>query len=92
MWAVYQIFVFLSWTGEALFNLLGSGHQAVHVDFTALDYVSSSYIGATGLMVMMAKEKDIVPNIIVNDKIARTFQLAGIDKIVNMRIVHGEKS
>jgi anti-anti-sigma regulatory factor len=76
---------------EALFALLKSGHDMVHVDFSALDYVSSSYIGATGLMIMMAKEKNIVPNLIVSEKVARTFQLAGLDQIVNMRIVHAKK-
>jgi hypothetical protein len=40
---------------------------------------------------MMAKEKNIVPNLIVSEKVARTFQLAGLDQIVNMRIVHAKK-
>ena len=72
---------------EALFALLNSGHKDIKIDFSALEYVSSSYIGATGLLVMMAKQKDITPLLIVNDKIERTFRMAGLHEMVEFKVV-----
>jgi len=72
---------------EALFELLNSGHKDIKIDFSALEYVSSSYIGATGLLIMMAKEKEVQPLLIVNEKIEKTFRMAGLHEMVELKVV-----
>ena len=74
---------------EALFKLLNSGHKDINIDFSALDYVSSSYIGATGLLIMMAQEKQVTPLLIVNEKIEKTFRMAGLHEMVEFKVVPG---
>ena len=72
---------------EALFAMLNSGHKEIKIDFSALEYVSSTYIGATGLLIMMAKQKEISPLLIVNEKIERTFRMAGLHEMVEMKVI-----
>lgn len=74
---------------EELSALVNSGQFSLELDLTDLDYVNSSYIGATSLAVLMAKQgrKDLT--VIAGSKVARVLSMTGLDKMTKVRVVDG---
>ena len=72
---------------EALFELLNCGRYQLEIDLTGLHYLSSSYIGATSLAVMMAKQSGRSVTIITNKEIARILHMVGVDAMTEVEVV-----
>ena len=69
---------------EELSSLVNSGQFSLELDLTELDYVNSSYIGATSLAILMAKQSRKELTVIAGPKVARVLKFAGIDRLVEL--------
>ncbi len=72
---------------EVLFELLSTGQYELVIDFTELDHMSSSYIGATCLAAMMAKQNRRSVTILARKEIKRVLQMTGVDKLTKVQLV-----
>ena len=72
---------------EALFELLNTGGYVLELDLTKLDYINSSYIGATTLAIKMARQNKRSLKIIACEEIARVLSMVGVDSMTVVEVV-----
>ena len=72
---------------EALSALVNSGQFSLELDLTEIDYVKSSYIGATSLAVLLAKQSRKEMKVIAGGKVARVLKMTGLDKMTTVEVV-----
>jgi len=72
---------------EELTALVNSGQFCLELDLTELDYVNSSYVGATSLAVLMAKQRRKELTVIAGSKVARVLTMIGLDQMTKVDIV-----
>ena len=70
-----------------LTTLVNSGQFSLELDLTELDYVNSSYIGATSLAVLMAKQSNKEMTVIAGTKVARVLKMIGLDQMTKVEVV-----
>jgi anti-anti-sigma regulatory factor len=72
---------------EELSALVNSGQFTLELDLTELDYVNSSYIGATSLAILMAKQSRKELTVIAGPKVARVLKMTGLDHMTKVEVV-----
>ena len=70
---------------DELFGLLNCGRYQLILDMTGLHYMSSSYIGATSLAVMIARQNKRTLTILANAKVARILNMTGIGAMTEVK-------
>ena len=71
---------------EELSALVNSGQFSLELDLTELDYVNSSYIGATSLAVLMAKQGRKEITVIAGARVARVLKMTGLDQMTKVEV------
>jgi len=72
---------------EELSALVNSGRFSLELDLTELDYVNSSYVGATSLAVLMAKQSGKEITVFAGSKVARVLSMIGLDQMTKVEVV-----
>jgi len=72
---------------EELSALVNSGQFSLDLDLTELDYVNSSYVGATSLAVLMAKQSRKEVTVIAGSRVARVLKMVGLDQMTRVEAV-----
>ena len=67
--------------------LVHSGRFSLELDLTELDYVNSSYVGATSLAVLMAKQSGKEITVFAGSKVARVLTMIGLDQMTKVEVV-----
>ncbi|MHC4252844.1 MAG: STAS domain-containing protein [Planctomycetota bacterium] len=72
---------------EELADLVDLAQTDLELDLTELDYVNSSYIGATSLAVLMAKQSSKKITVIAGSRVARVLKMIGLDQMTKVEVV-----
>jgi len=72
---------------EELSALVNSGQFSLELDLTELDYVNSSYVGATSLAVLLAKQSRKEVTVIAGSRVARVLKMVGLDQMTRVEAV-----
>lgn len=71
----------------AIARSVGEGYQKILVDCSALEYISSAGLGVFMSYVEEFKDKNIRMVLYgMNDKVANTFQILGLNELLNITI------
>ncbi|MHC5058360.1 MAG: STAS domain-containing protein [Planctomycetota bacterium] len=69
-----------------LFRLLESASPKLELDLTEMHRMSSSYIGATCLFLLVARKEGLLVSVRANAGVAKALRVSGVDGMANVTV------